>query len=92
MIRLESVRVKEMYDLYEIFESLLCQFDVIDMADSEFSRMCVDDPELRKVYREWCREQDLSPRRGFLAYAEEFNNRNNLRMDSLEEEAENYDF
>lgn len=81
-----------MYDIPGIFDSLLEQFDVIDMADSEFGRMCVDDPELRKAYRDWCRENGLSPRTGFLSYAEESNNRNNSRMDSFIEEAENYDF
>lgn len=81
-----------MYNIEEIFDSLLKQFDVIDMADSEFSRMCVDDPELRKAYREWCNEHDYSPRRGFLTYAEEYNSNNNMRMDSLEVEEENYDF
>lgn len=81
-----------MYDIPKIFDSLLEQFDVIDMAESEFSRMCVDDPALRKHYRSWCDENDLSPRYGFLTYAREFNSRNNSRMDSLEEEGQNYDF
>ena len=81
-----------MYDIESIFDSLLRQFDIIDMADSEFSRMCVDDPELRKVYREWCRTNDVSPRQGFITYAQEFNDRHNMRMDTLEEEGENYDF
>lgn len=70
----------------------MLQFDEIDMADSEFSRMCVDDPELRKSYREWCSEHDVTMRRGFRMFAEEIYNRNNLRMDSLDEETENYDF
>lgn len=81
-----------MYDLEAIFDSLLKQFDVIDMAESEFSRLCVDDIELRKAYREWCQEHDVAPRQGFMMYAEERNNHNNLRMDSLEEDLENYEF
>lgn len=81
-----------MYDIPKIFDSLLSQFDIIDMADSEFARMCVDDVNLRTAYKEWCEENDLSPRNGFMSYAQESNDYNNERMDSFEEETENYDF
>ncbi len=80
------------YDIIEIFDSLIRQFDEIDMADSEFNRMCIDDPELRKAYRDWCKEHDVTMRRGFQSYAEEIYSRNNLRMDSLDQETQNYDF
>lgn len=83
---------KPMYDIEAIFDSLLRQFDIIDMADSEFGRMCVDDPELRKAYKDWCEEQGFPQRTGFLIYASEYNNRNNTRMNSFDSEEENYDF
>lgn len=56
----------------ELFDSFLRQSDSIDMAESDFKRMLVDDPDLKKEYKSWCRERDTTERDGFLEYSREY--------------------
>lgn len=77
-----------MTDILEIFESVWQQQTVSDLAESEFKRMLVDDPELRRQYREWCREQGLSEKLGFLTYCRERSEENESRWEPLEEDSD----
>lgn len=61
-----------MKDINEIFADIIQENSSIDMADAEFHRMLVDDPDLRKTYREYCKEIGCSEKRGFLDFAEEY--------------------
>ncbi len=42
------------------------------MAEAEFKRTLVDDPELRRNYRNYCREVGTSEKNGFLDFCEEY--------------------
>lgn len=66
---LASVIMEEMTDL---FARLISQNDSLDMAESEFRRMLVDEPELRRQYREYCREVGTSERNGFKDFCDEY--------------------
>ncbi len=55
----------------------------IDVAEAEFRRILADDHELRDQYREWCDEYGYSPRRGFVEFAEEYNESREAVWDSL---------
>ena len=46
-----------MSDITEIFISIIEEAPGIDMAEAEFRRLLVDDPALRKQYKEYCHEQ-----------------------------------
>ena len=60
-----------MLDITELFDSLLEQTGSIDMAESDFKRMLVDDSSLRRRYKEWCMENDTTERYGFLDFCKE---------------------
>lgn len=57
-----------MEDITELFISIIQQSHSADMAEAEFRRTLVDDPSLRKVYKEYCHEVGSSERRGFLDF------------------------
>jgi len=57
-----------MIEITEIFDTVLRQQQSLDVAESEFRRMLVDDENLRQTYRRWCAEQDTSEKRGFIDY------------------------
>lgn len=61
-----------MEDLHELFLTIIKQSDSLDIAESEFRRQMVDDPDLRRAYREYCRENHTSERRGFLDFCEQY--------------------
>ena len=60
-----------MEDITELFNSIIEEAPSLDIAESEFKQSLIDNPELRKAYREYCREQGSSEKRGFLDYAEQ---------------------
>ena len=60
-----------MHDITELFDSLLEQTGSIDMAESDFKRMLVDDSSLRRRYKEWGMENDTTERSGFLAFCKD---------------------
>ncbi|MDE5629241.1 MAG: hypothetical protein K2I69_06740 [Muribaculaceae bacterium] len=72
-----------MHHITDLFQSLIDQFASMDMAEAEFRRMLVDDPELRREYKEYCREMETSDRRGFAEYCEEYMVGQNEVWDSL---------
>jgi hypothetical protein len=55
----------------------------IDVAEAEFKRIMADDHDLRDQYREWCDENGYTPRRGFMQFAEEYNESREAVWDSL---------
>lgn len=59
-------------NLTDYFISIIQQTPSIDIAESEFKRTLADDDDLRKQYREWCREQGTTEKRGFLDFCEEY--------------------
>lgn len=61
-----------MTEITDLFISILNEAPSIDMAEAEFKCRLVDDPELRRQYREYCREQGVSERRCFLDFCEEY--------------------
>lgn len=44
----------------------------MDIAQAEFSRLLVDDIDLRRAYRNYCRENGVSEREGFNEFCEEY--------------------
>lgn len=73
-------------DITDIFEDLLAQYGSIDMAESEFKMRIHDDPSLRHRYRQWCRENDTTEKRGFFDYCEERAESNDMIWDNLRDE------
>lgn len=61
-----------MEEMTDLFVHIINQTDSLDMAESEFRRMLVDEPELRRQYREYCREVGSSERNGFKDFCEEY--------------------
>lgn len=70
-------------DITEYFISVIRQTPSIDMAEAEFKRLIADDEELRKAYREWCREVGSSEKNGFLDFCEEYVDGQNEVWDTL---------
>lgn len=56
----------------DLFINIIYQTDSLDMAESEFRRMLVDEPELRRQYKQYCREVGSSERNGFKDFCEEY--------------------
>ena len=61
-----------MKDITQIFDSLLQQYDGIDIANSEFRKMLNEDDALKEEYSEWCHAVGSSEKKGFLDYCEEY--------------------
>ncbi len=61
-----------MEDLTDYFIDIIRQNSSIDMAEAEFKRALVDDPDLRRRYKEYCREVGSSEKNGFLDFCEEY--------------------
>lgn len=72
-----------MEDITDLFLSIIKQSDSYEMAEAEFRRTLVDEPDLRRQYREYCRENGTSEKRGFLDYCEEYMEGANEMWDSL---------
>jgi len=72
-----------MDELKELFISIIEQTRSVDVAEAEFKRMLVDEPELRTGYREYCRETGTTEKNGFLDFCEEYLQHQNSAWDSL---------
>lgn len=72
-----------MDNITDIFVSIIEQSPGIDMAEAEFKRMLVDEPELRRSYREYCRELGTSERNGFIEFCETYCNERDSVWESL---------
>ncbi|MDE6556540.1 MAG: dihydrofolate reductase [Duncaniella sp.] len=73
-------------DITDTFEEMLSQYGSVDMAESEFKMRVHDDPTLRHRYRQWCRENDTTEKRGFFDYCEERAESNDMIWDNLRDE------
>lgn len=74
-----------MEDITEIFLDIIEQCPSLDMAESEFKRRLVDEPALRKLYREYCREEGISESRGFVTFCENYIEGQNEMWKSLDD-------
>lgn len=72
-----------MKEITELFNSIIEEAPSLDIAESEFKQSLIDNPELRKAYREYCHEQGSSEKRGFLDYAEQYCDDRNEIWESL---------
>lgn len=79
-----------MTDITELFDSIWEQQRSIDLAESEFRHLLVDDEELRRTYRSWCSEQGESERRGFINYCRLLLEEEESRYDALAPDEEDY--
>lgn len=71
-------------ELLAIFDNLFQQNRSLDVADSEFRKILCDDPDLRKQYKNWCREMGYTDRKGFIEYGYEYFDNEESRWDVLE--------
>lgn len=78
-----AVNLLEMESITDFFISIIRQCGSLDLAEAEFRRSLVDYPELRRAYREYCREEGVSERRGFLDFAEDYAASENEVWDAL---------
>ena len=72
-----------MDELKGLFISIIEQAQSIDVAEAEFKRLLIDDPELRAGYRVYCREVGSTEKNGFLDFCEEYLQHQNSAWDSL---------
>lgn len=72
-----------MEEIQELFARLIGQHGSLDIAESEFRRMLVDEPALKRQYREYCRLVGSSERNGFKDFCEEYMQGQDEVWDSL---------
>lgn len=75
--------MEDAFDITEYFDRLIEQTGSVDIAEAEFKRAIADDSELHALYRNWCRENGSSERRGFLDYCDEYLDSQHSKWDSL---------
>lgn len=78
-----------MEELTNLFDELLRSHRSVDVAESEFKRLILDDNELHATYHQWCEENGHTERHGFLDYAEEYIEHQNSVWDTLNEDYDN---
>lgn len=76
----------------QIFDAMIEEFGAFDIAESEFQRLCTDDEEIRRQYKEWCVSEGVSVRNGFSYYFNEKMSEESSRWEALSENEDNYDF
>lgn len=59
-----------MEDITELFLNILEQSNSIEIAEADFRRLLVDEPELRRAYREYCRENGVPEKHGFTDFCQ----------------------
>ncbi|MBE6318952.1 MAG: hypothetical protein E7081_08275 [Bacteroidales bacterium] len=74
-----------MNDITQLFNSLLDQYQSIDIADNELKKMIAEDDELREEYREWCHAVGSSEKKGFLDYCDEYKQSQDSIWESLKD-------
>ena len=72
-----------MKDISKVFISIIEEAPGIDIAESQFKQLLIDEPDLRKAYREYCREQGTSERNGFIEFCETYCSERDSVWDSL---------
>jgi len=79
-----------MTEISDIIDAILDEQHSLEMAESDFRLMLVDDADLRRAYKAWCAERGDSERRGFLNYAHERFEQEESRWDALASDEEDY--
>lgn len=74
-----------MNDITHLFNSLLQQYDSIDIANSEFKKLLHEDEALKEEYSEWCHAVGSTEKKGFLDYCAEYISSQNSIWDSLQD-------
>lgn len=72
-----------MEDLHKIFLHIIEQSHSLDMAEAEFRRQMIDDPDLRRSYKHYCRENGLSERDAFADFCQSYMEQQDEVWDSL---------
>ena len=72
-----------MNTIEELFNSYLTQFKSVDIAESEFKKDLHTDPDMRRMYRQWCHEVGSSEKNGFTDYCDEYLRDQNSVWDTL---------
>lgn len=78
----------DVMDIIEIFEHVLQGSRSLDMAESEFKRLLLDDPEIKQAYKSWCAEQGTTEKYGFVDYCSQRFDEEESCWDMLEDEYE----
>lgn len=79
-----------MNDITELFDNIWEQYRSLELAESEFRHLIVDDDDLRRTYRAWCAEQEVSEKRGFIDYCRQLLEQEESRYDALAPDEEDY--
>lgn len=74
-----------MIHITELMDSLIAQHRSIDVAESEFRKYLLDDDVLRHDYKEWCRREGYTERRGFIEYCNAYIDREQDLWDVLDD-------
>lgn len=61
-----------MEDLTDLFVHYIKNSPSLDMAEAEFRHSMIDDPELRREYRQYCRDNGYTEKNGFKDFCEEY--------------------
>ena len=61
-----------MEDITDYFINIIRQARSLDIAEAEFRRALIDDPQFKADYRQYCRENGVSERRGFLDFCDTY--------------------
>lgn len=61
-----------MENITDLFMTIIKQSPSLDIVESEFRQMLIDDPELKRAYKEYCREEGTSERRGFRDFCDQY--------------------
>lgn len=72
-----------MEEIEDFFVSIIKQSHSADLAEAEFRRALVDDNDLRRRYKEYCREMGSSERNGFMDSCNEYMDGQDEVWDSL---------
>ncbi len=74
-----------MEELEDYFVSIIDQSSSADMAEAEFRRSLVDDENLRRRYKAYCKEIGTSEKNGFMDFCEEYLSGRNEMWNSLDD-------
>lgn len=78
-------------EIIEVFNNVLSTYRSIDIAESEFKRLVFDDEDLHRLYREWCEENGVTEKHGFIGYCQERFDEEESYWDSLADYDYDYD-
>lgn len=73
-----------MTELKELMNSIIRDHRTIDVAESEFKRMVYEDDVLHQDYKDWCRREGFTERRGFIEYCNAYIDMEESRWDVLD--------